>query len=342
MRALMYTAPERMEILEVPRPELEPGEVLIKVAYSGICGSELSGYMGKNSLRKPPLIFGHEFSGWIVDPGTTGQEAGLQEGMRVTANPLITCGTCAHCVAGQESLCASRKLISAALPGSNAEYVKIPVEQVHKLPDHVSMEQGALVEPIACGVRVAELANVGKQDTVLVTGMGPIGVFSLQALLLKGVGKVIVSDLSEDRLEFAASLGAETINPKKEDFNQRLLELTGGAGVDAAVDAVGSSITRRQCAESLRAGGRIVMTGLHTAESSLDFNDLVRKELVISGSFAYSKANFSQALEWISTGRIGLGDRIVIAPLSSGTKWFDQLVHKPGREIKVLLKVEEV
>ncbi|MFC5701614.1 zinc-binding dehydrogenase [Cohnella faecalis] len=342
MKALVYTAPEVMELMDCPVPEPGPDEVLIRVAYSGICGSELSGFLGHNSLRKPPMIFGHELSGIIEDAGASGESHGLRRGMRVTANPLVTCGRCSYCLGGQESLCPERKLLSAALPGSNAEFVKLPAEFVHPLPDHVTLTDGALTEPVACGARVAELTAAGPEDTVLVMGMGPIGVFALQAVLLSGAGRVIAVDLSDDRLSFASSLGAIAVNPRTEDLAARVRELTDGRGVSAAIDAVGAAATRRQCAESVMTGGRLIFTGLHQADTALDFNDLVRRELKIIGSFAYSKANFRQALDWIAEGRIGLGDRMEIAPLADGAVWFDKLIRAPGREIKVLLKISEL
>jgi len=339
MKALMYLGPERMEIVDSPKPVPEAGEVLIKVAFSGICGSELSGYMGHNALRKPPMIFGHEFSGTIEEVGPGCESYKLQTGMRVTANPLVTCGECFYCSRGIEPLCPNRKLLSAALPGSNAEFVKVPAEFVHPLEAHVSLEQGALTEPVACGVRVAELADAGPEDTVLVAGMGPIGVFALQAVLLKGAKRVIAVDLSNERLAFAAGLGAHVINPREQNVEEAIRELTGGRGVDAAIDAVGASVTRQQCVASAANGGKVVFTGLHQAETTLDMNDLVRREIKLLGSFAYSKANFRTAMEWIAAGKINLGDRLTVAPLHEGPEWFARLVHSPGKEIKILLEV---
>lgn len=329
-------------MMDVPIPVPEAGEVLIKVAYSGICGSELSGYLGHNALRKAPLIFGHEFSGTIADVGTDSRAFGLRVGMRVTANPLITCGRCSYCASGVESLCPERKLLSAALPGSNAEYVKIPAEFVHPLPDRVSLENGALTEPAACGVRVAELTAAGPEDTLLVAGMGPIGLFALQAVLLQGAKRVIAVDLSDDRLAFAAGLGAYTINPRVQNVEERIRELTDGKGVDAAIDAVGAAATRQQCITSAANGGKVVFTGLHQAETTLDINDIVRREIKLFGSFAYSKSNFQTALEWISAEKIGLGNRTTVSKLDAGAFWFDKLTRAPGKEIKVLLNVTTI
>lgn len=342
MKALVYLGPERMEMMDVPLPVLEADEVLIKVAFSGICGSELSGYLGHNALRLPPLIFGHEFSGTIVEMGTGSHSLGLHKGMRVTVNPLITCGECVYCVSGVESLCPSRKLLSAALPGSNAEYVKVPAGFVHPLPDHVSLENGALTEPVACGVRVAELTAAGSEDTVLITGMGPIGLFALQSALLRGVKRVIAVDLSDDRLAFAAGLGAYTINPREQNLEDCIRDLTNGNGVNAAIDAVGAAVTRQQCVAFVANGGKVVFTGLHQADTTLDMNDVVRREIKLVGSFAYSKKNFQTALECISADKIGLGDRATVAGLNEGLFWFDKLTRSPGKDIKVLLNVSEI
>ena len=138
MKALIYEGPRTMTLREVAPPHPDPGEVVVEVAYSGICGSELSGFMGQSSIRKPPLIFCHEFSGRIVDtgPGTT-----LAKGPRVTANPLISCGHCTFCRAGEEQLCANRRLLGATRAGSNAVYVAVPEDRVVLLPDALSFEQ---------------------------------------------------------------------------------------------------------------------------------------------------------------------------------------------------------
>ncbi|MFC5402764.1 galactitol-1-phosphate 5-dehydrogenase [Cohnella soli] len=339
MKALVYEGPRDMKMREAEVPAPEVGEVLIKVAYSGICGSELSGYLGHNALRKPPLIFGHEFSGTIaaIGEGVAGRPD-LLIGARVTANPLVTCGRCSYCLRGMQQLCAERKLLSAALPGSNAEYVKIPATFVYALPDHVSFQQGALVEPIACGVRVAELAAAKPGDRVLIMGMGPIGLFILQALRVYGVRDVVAVDLNKDRLEMAEALGATAVHPKETDTAEAIRAMTGGAGVQVAIDAVGSAATRRVCVEHCAPGGKVVVTGLHEAESSLQVNHMIRQEISLSGSFAYSAINFQTALRWLSEGQIDLRDWTIEAPLEAGQEWFEKLLGNPGKVAKVLLR----
>lgn len=340
MKALFYDGPKQMNVRETELPNLTEDEVLIRVVYSGICGSELSGYLGHNSLRKPPMIFGHEFSGTIEDIGLKAAQAfpNLKRGGRVTANPLVTCGNCDACLRGKQQLCSNRKLLSAALPGSNAEYVKIPARFVYELPDHVTFEQGTFVEPLACGVRAAELADVKPGNRVLIIGLGPIGLFALQAIQAYGVKEIFAVDRNPQRLELAAELGATPLNPGEVDVKQELQRLTGGAGVNCAIDAVGAGATRTQCIECVAFGGKVIFTGLHEAESSLPVNHIVRSEITCIGAFAYSASNFKTALDWIADGRIRMDDDWVVkAPFEDASGWYEKLLSDPGKLAKVLL-----
>ncbi len=337
VKALVYEGPREMYIREVGVPVLGAEEVLVRVRYSGICGSELSGYLGRNSMRKPPLIFGHEFSGTIEQMGENTTTYPLRVGQRVTVNPLISCTRCRYCLSGQQQLCAQRQLLSASLPGSNAEYVKVPARSVHVLPEHLSLEQGALVEPVACAVRAVKLASIRPSDTVLIVGLGPIGVFALKVLKLHGVESIVAVDMNPDRLELAGRLGATTLSPKDTEVVEEIERLTDGNGVDAAIEAVGAGITRSQCFQCVAAGGSVVFMGLHEAESQLPVNTMVRREVRCIGSFAYSDLDFQVALRWLSEDRIGLEDGLVKSPLQDGSGWFERLLDDPGSVVKVLL-----
>lgn len=339
MKALIYEGPRQMQIREAERPVPGEDEVLIRVAYSGICGSELSGYLGHNALRQPPLIFGHEFAGTIEAIGyRAARQSPLSAGQRVTANPLVTCGLCSYCLAGRQQLCTSRKLLSAALPGSNAEWVKLPARFVYPLPDHVSFKQGALAEPLACGVRAAELAAPRPGDRALVFGLGPIGLFVIQALQVYGVKTIYAVDLHKERLEMAEELGAKPIDPTVSDVAAEV-RAGGALGVEIAVDAVGSGITRRQCAELTAPGGKVVFTGLHEAESALPVNVMIRNEITGFGSFAYSANNFETALRLLAEGKAGFPEEwLTEAPLEEGAVWYERLLGNPGKIAKVLLQ----
>jgi 2-desacetyl-2-hydroxyethyl bacteriochlorophyllide A dehydrogenase len=335
MKVLMYEGPTQLNIRDIPVPSLEAGEALVKVEFTGICGSELSGYLGQNSLRIPPIIMGHEFSGTIAK--IEGGAPGWGIGDRVTVNPLQTCGTCGYCVNDQQQLCENRVLLGAGLAGSYSEYIKVSIPSLVRLPEGMSFEEGALVEPLACAMRVKEVADIKKNNTVLIFGLGPIGLLVLKVLKKAGVKEVYVVDRNEKRLNIAMSIGGIPLDAG-EDLVSQVMKRTEGIGVDAAIDAVGADITRQQSILACRNGGRAVFTGLHTAETSLLVNEIIRKEIKISGSFAYSHPNFLKALHFIEReGKILKEEWLVKAPLEEGKAWFDRLLTNPEGVIKVLL-----
>ena len=338
MQALVYEAPRVMNMRVVPRPTLAAGEVAIRVAYSGICGSELSGFLGQNSLRQPPLVFGHELAGWVEAVGDAGDDrAELAVGTAVTANPLVTCGRCDYCITGRQELCAERRLLGAHLPGCNADVVVVPAASVLALPEGMSLQDGAMVEPAACAVRAVEAAGVGPTSTALVLGAGPIGLFVVQVLLAHGLTDIYVADLNPARLRMAHALGATPIEAGPKGVADRVHSATGGRGVAAAFDAVGAASTRQDCLASTAPGGVLVLIGLHSDETAFPVNTVIRSEVTLKGVFAYSEANFRTAMDWLAAGRIGLTDGVVVAPLSAGPEWYARLVEGDGAA-KVLLQ----
>ena len=339
MQALVWEAPRKMVLREEERPVPAENEVLIKVAYVGICGSELSGYLGHNALRVPPLVMGHEFSGEIagLGPGVDRTVTGLRLGQAVTANPLGYCGQCEYCRAGINQLCVQRNLLGAHRPGAYAEYVTTPVETVLPLPLGMSLRTGALTEPVGCAVRIGELAGDVRGEDCLIIGAGPIGLLAMQVLFLNGAKRVFITDLSAERLAMAGDLGGITIDPKSEDVVDVVRDATDGRGVSVSVDAVGLAITRRQCVDATRATGIFILSGLHEEAGEMPAADIIRKEIVVRGSFAYAPANFAQAVDLLDQGVIRLDPWIVEAPLRDGGDWFDRLLDDPGDVSKVLL-----
>ena len=335
MRALVWEAPKTMNMREQALPTLDADEVLIKVAYAGICGSELSGYLGHSSLRVPPLVMGHEFAGEVAALG-----AGVKTfavGQRVTVNPIVACGTCDYCQTGLAHLCASRKVIGAHRPGAYAEYVGVPVRAVVPLPEEMSLRIGALAEPTACAVRIGELSGHVSDQIVLVIGAGPIGLLAMQVLQLKGATAVYVADLDTERLKMVTALGGIAINPRESDTVETVRQRTQGKGVVVSVDAVGTARTRAQCVSATRSSGTVILTGLHEEKSEMPVAEMIRREIRGQGSFAYSPANFAEAVQLLAAGKIKLDPWIVEAPLAEGGKWFDRLIEAPGNVSKVLL-----
>ena len=342
MNALVWLGPRTMEMRFEPVPETAAGDVLIEVDVAGICGSELSGYLGQNALRKPPLIMGHEAVGRLVqingEPLADGSSGRV--GTRVTFNPLIVCGSCDRCRAGYSNLCRRRQLIGAQRPGAFARFVAVPAAQCWPLPDELPDVVGALTEPLACAVRAVSLSQAQPGMRLLILGVGPIGLFCLAAARAQGIEAVLVSDLSRPRLEVARRWGAqEAINAREEDVVAVVHELVPG-GVDAVIDAVGATVTRAQGLKAVVPGGRVVVIGLHDEESLVEMNYVVRQEVTIVGCFAYSKDDFGRAFALLTRGLIQAGaDWLEERPLAAGPEAFAELVDGTARATKIVLRV---
>jgi threonine dehydrogenase-like Zn-dependent dehydrogenase len=351
MPSLVWEGPRRMVLRETPLPALLPDEVLIRVAYAGICGSELSGYLGHNALRVPPLVMGHEFSGEVAALGDGALELSpaLAPGMAVTANPMVYCGNCEACRQGLNHLCASRRLVGAHRPGAFAGYTTVPAWMVLPLPEKVGLREGALSEPVACAVRAAGWAGELRGETFLVVGAGAIGLLTLQVLLLRGAARVFIADTDEQRLAAGRDLGGEALDPRAVNVVKTVREETGGRGAAAAVDAVGKAVTREQCIAAVRSAGTVVLTGLHEEASVLPVADVIRREITLRGSFAYTPADFEEAVSLLAREAVRLAPWIVEAPLAEGADWFERLcAENPGGSAaslgavaKVLLKPRE-
>ncbi|MGN6359860.1 MAG: zinc-dependent alcohol dehydrogenase [Thermomicrobiales bacterium] len=338
MRAAVWHGARDMRLENVPCPAPQPGEVLLRVLAAGICGSELSGYLGQSSLRQPPLIMGHEFCGVVVQPG-----AGVEQfagGDRVTVNPLITDGNCVMCRDGQEQLCLRRSIVGAHRPGAFAEYVAVPARACYRLPDELDDLTGTLVEPLACALRAVEHANVTIGSRVLILGAGPIGLLALAAARRAGASIVVSADVNPARLGVARAWGAtHAVNPQHDDLVAILHHLTGQLGCDSAIDAVGLPVTRRQAVEAVRPGGRAIFLGLHQDETAIAGNLIVRSEITVQGSYCYGQANFSTALRLLQEDFLpAAASWLTVRPLAEANASFAQLIDVPGDITKVILR----
>lgn len=339
MQALVWEGARQMNLREVADPQPAPNEVLVKVIYSGICGSELSGYLGHNSLRKPPLIMGHEFSGEIV---ALGDEAAainpqLQIGQQVTVNPLISNPYTPAALKGRHNLTLPRNIVGIHRPGSYAQYVTAPASNVHPMPAGMTLEHAALTEPMACALRAARLSGATATDTVLITGLGPIGLLTMQVVKQFGAQQIFATDTDADRRAIGAHFGIQVLNPKTDNVVAAIRAATGGQGADMAIDAVGANATRRECIEAVTPGGRVIFTGLHEEESPLQANYIIRNEINIQGSFAYTPLDFADAFDWLAQGRIEIDPWLLKAPLGQGGAMFEKLLSNPGPVAKILL-----
>lgn len=342
MKALIWEAASTMIMREQEQPIPPVDEIVIRIGHVGICGSELSGYLGHNALRVPPLIMGHEFAGEIVAIGgnVSSTRADLAVGKLVTVNPLWYCSECHYCQQGLTQLCTKRQLLGAHRPGAFAEYVAAPAKLALVLPDGMTTRTGSLTEPVGCAVRIGELAGDVSGEDCLIIGAGPIGLLALQVLKLNGAKRVFIAELDADRLQMGQALGGIPIQPRDVDTVQTIKDETGGMGVAVSVDAVGSARTREQCVSATRPTGTMILSGLHEESSTMPAADMIRREITAKGSFSYTAANFAAALDLLAHDKISLDPWIIEAPLDEGGKWFERLIESPGNVSKVLLVPE--
>ncbi|QWZ08609.1 alcohol dehydrogenase catalytic domain-containing protein [Nocardioides panacis] len=280
MRALVFTGPGAMELRDVATPGARDGWVPVTVRASGICGSELHGFRSVG-FRRPPLVMGHEFAGETPD------------GRRVVVNPLLSCGECDLCHRGKPELCRRRELLGVHLAGGFAERVTVPAGAVHVIPDEMTWETAALIEPLANAVHAWRQVEQGGIGRVAVIGAGAIGLVSLLVAAHEQLGEVTVVDRSGFRLVLAGRLGAAVCAE----------ELEGE--YDVVVDAVGSAQTRASAVEHVRPGGTSVWLGLAEAAAGFDGNGLVRGEKRVVGSFAYSPEDFADAVRLAASLDLG-------------------------------------
>ncbi len=347
MPTLVWTAPGSMVMQTAPVPQPAAGELLLEVAAVGICGSELSGYLGQSSLRVPPLIMGHEFSARVAAAGPEAPPLAdgsrPQVGQLVAVNPLVTCGACDLCTHGLPHLCPQRWVIGAHRAGAFARYATAPGAQCWPLPEKMSEVAGALVEPLACAVRavshVSAHAGGRRQGPLLILGAGTIGLFCLAVACAENGASVMISDMVDERLQVAATWGAaQTVNGRAAGAGQQLrAALPNGAA--AVIDAVGSSATRALALKLVQPGGRVVFIGLHEEVSSLAANYVVRQEINIQGSYSYTPTDFGSAVDLLAAGVIQ-PSAIWIAerPLDTGPEAFAGLVAGAITTPKIILR----
>lgn len=300
MRALVLTDFHQLDLVEVDRPEPGPGEVLLRICATGICGSDVHGFTGENGRRVPGQIMGHESSGTISALGEGVDPAVLPVGAPATFNPVVVPPAEAEEFRGREQHASGKLVIGVAQerPASFADYVLAPARNVLLLDPDLPLHLGALIEPLAVAVHAVGRGAPQAQEKVLVIGGGPIGQSVVLALQRLGVHQIVLSECDPARRELVASLGVATIDPAAEDLPARTAELLGGAA-DLALDAVGLTPTIADALAATRLGARIVLVGMGSPRLELPAFALSTEERTLIGSFTYSAEDFAAATAWI-------------------------------------------
>jgi L-iditol 2-dehydrogenase len=306
MKAAVMDRPFSMELKEVQVPTPKQDEVLVQVYCIGICGSDVHYYehgrIGRYEVKQP-IILGHELAGVVVQIGS--DVTNVSVGDRVAVEPGVTCGRCDYCKSGRYNLCPD--VVFMATPpvdGAWAEYVAVRSDFLFKLPDAMSFEEGALLEPLSVGFHAMRRAQVKPEDRVLITGLGPIGLLAIEAAKLFGVTEIYGSDVVAFRRDLALELGAsQVLNPLEDDIGKRLEQLSGGKGIDVIIETSGNAKAISDTIDLVKRGGRIVFIGLPTADTiPLNISSLIDAELNVYGLFRYANT-YPAAIQALSKGK---------------------------------------
>lgn len=311
MDALVYVGPQQMVVRDEPAPEPGPGEVVVSVRAAAICGSELNGVRHNDPSRKPPLIMGHEFVGRRSDTGKL-----------VAVNPLLACRQCDACRRSQPNLCRVRQLIGVHRSGGFAELVSVPAANCHELPPGCSALAGVLVEPLANAWHLWDLSLAQTSSRVGIIGAGAIGLLTALIAAHSGARQVTLADISDLRRGAARAAGVKDVVEQLEDE------------YDVIIDAVGANDTRRSSLSRLRPGGRAVWEGLHDGETPIDGRDIVRREVTVVGSFAYTDEQFARA---VATITLASEQWVEGVPLAEGAQAFHSLMASTHPAVRTVL-----
>ena len=300
MKALVLRGDYDIAVEERPDPQPTPGEVVVEVIATGICGSDFHGYSGENGRRHPGQVMGHETVGRIGELGA--EVAGLELGQLVTVNPVMSCHACPVCLAGQEHWCRQRVVLGVApeISAAFADRVAVPATNIVALPEDMPEELGALVEPMAVGYHAVRRGNATAHDRVLVIGGGPIGQACLMAARRMGVSALALSDVSPSRRDLCARLGAAVIDPATEDVGEAAAAKLGGPAT-LVVDAVGVNQTVDNALAASGLGSRIVLVGMGSPRLELAAYAVSTEERTLIGSFTYNAAEFAETAAWVGS-----------------------------------------
>jgi L-iditol 2-dehydrogenase len=343
MKALLLSQYKHLEIADLPDPIPGQGEVLVSVAACGICGSDVHGYDGSSGRRIPPIVMGHEAAGTIAALGAG--VSGFAEGDRVTFDSTIFCGACKHCRRGDVNLCDHRQVLGVSCAefrraGAFAEFVAVPSRILYHLPESLSFAEAAMLEAVSVALHGVSLAQISEGSAALVVGAGMIGLLTLQALRAAGCSRIFVADLDKTRLQLAQDVGATAVLSPDMDLVEQVMQLTGGAGVDIAIEAVGRNETVKASIESVRKGGTVVLVGNISSEVTLPLQKVVTRQIRLQGSCA-SSGEYPRAIELLASGAIQVKPFITaVAPLEEGPRWFERLYAREPNLMKVILVPE--
>ena len=337
-RAAFYAGNKTVRLGEAVASTPGPGEVQLEVSHCGICGTDLHIFLGHMDQRvKTPAVIGHEMSGIVAQVGANVDD--YRPGDRVVVRPLDPCGDCPACAAGHAHICQNLKFIGIDTPGAFQQRWNVPAHTLHRLPESVSLELGALIEPVAVACHDVRLGEVKEGEQVVVIGGGPIGM--LIALVARKQGaRVLVAEVNPFRIDLTRELGLEVANPKETDLAALVNEQTNGAGADVVFEVSATTAGAETMTQLPRTRGRIVVVGIFGQAPKVDLFRFFWRELRLCGARVYEPQDFEQAIELAQQGDLPL-ERLITGryPLEGLQTALEQM-ESGAREMKILIRVE--
>lgn len=333
MKALILKEVHRLSYEDFPEPEVGPGDVLVAVKACGICGSDVHGMDGSTGRRRPPIVMGHEAAGVIARTGT--DVALWKVGDRVTFDSTVYCDDCEYCRAGHINLCVNRRVLGVSCEdyrrhGAFADFVSVPQRILYRLPDALSFEHAAMVEPLSVAVHAVRRAGVAAGETAVVVGAGMIGLLLVQVLAAYGCSRVIAVDVYEEKLALAAKLGATQTKHSK--------DIRSSFHADHAFDCVGTDHSVDLTLSCVRKGGCVTLVGNIAPRINWPLQFVVTHELTVRGSCA-SAGEYPECIDLLACEAVKVAPLIsAVAPLADGATWFERLHHREAGLMKVILK----
>jgi L-iditol 2-dehydrogenase len=337
----VMTSPGAIEFREVPVPEPAAGELLLRMKRIGVCGSDIHVYHGKHALTPYPVVQGHEVSG-VVEKAGPGVR-GFRPGERVTLQPQVFCGKCYPCTHGAYHICDELKVMGFQTTGAASEFFAVPAAKVLRLHPAISLDQGAMVEPVAVAVHALGRSAGVAGKKVLVLGAGPIGNLVAQAALGSGAVGVLITDVSDFRLDIARQCGIPAgVNPGKADLSAEVRRHFGEDKADLILECVGSQATIAQAVGVARKGTDIIVVGVFGEKPTIDLGTVQDRELRLVGTLMYREPDWRRAIELIARGKVKLDPLITDHfPFAEYKKAYERIEAHRDRTVKVMIVVEE-
>ena len=301
----VMTKPGEIVFEEVDIPEPEADQVLVKIKRIGVCGSDIHVYHGEHPYTSYPVTQGHEVSGKIVKVGK--YVKGLEEGQKVTIEPQVFCGRCYPCLHGKYNLCENLKVMGFQTTGTASEYFAVDSSKITPLPEGMTYDEGAMIEPLSVTIHAAKRFGDLKGAKCVVLGCGPIGILLIQSLKALGAKEVMATDISDMRLSLAKQLGADyTFNTKEKDFAEALKESFGPDKADVIYDCAGNDTTMDQAIQNARKGSTIILVAVFAKKANVDLAKLNDSELDLNTSMMYRHEDYVDAIRLVNEGKIQL------------------------------------